>query len=230
MGETITLKAEDGQALGAYRAAPDGEAKGSVVVVQEIFGVNDHIRTVADGYAQAGYLAVAPALFDRLEPGLELTYDDDGVARGRALRTQLAWHTVLLDVAAAVREAATAGRVGVVGYCWGGSVAWYAASKLPIAAAVGYYGGQIHDLIDATPRVPTMLHFGAQDDLIPKPHVDAVMARHPDVAILVYGAGHGFNCDARSSYDELCARVARERTLRFFDDNLVTYESALSEG
>ena len=176
-----------------------GPPRGGLVVVQEVFGVNHHIRAVTDGFAAAGYLAIAPALFDRLERGVELAYDADGGARGRAIRQEIPFETVIRDIDAAVAAVASAGKVGVVGYCWGGSIAWYAAAHSAIAVGVGYYGGQIRDLIEDVPRCPVMLHFGATDQAIPLSDVDAVRDRHPDVPVHVYaGAGHGFNCDARA--------------------------------
>ncbi len=213
------LTAADGKELTAYELAPEG-AGAAVVIVQEIFGVNDHIRSVVDRYASFGYRTIAPALFDRVEPGVELEYDDDGIARGRELATQIAFEPAMLDVAAAVEHVSETGPVAVIGYCFGGSVAWLSASQLPVAAAVGYYGGQVHALIDRRPGVPTMLHFGELDHAIPLDDVQAVAAAHPDVPVHVYeGAGHGFSCDARGSYDALSAAIALGRTLEFLVDH-----------
>lgn len=216
------LTAADGNRLTAYEVAPDG-AGAAVVIVQEIFGVNGHIRSVVDRYASFGYRTIAPALFDRVEPGVELDYEADGIARGREFASQIAFEPAMLDVAAAVEHVRGTGPVAVIGYCFGGSVAWLSASRLPIAAAVGYYGGQVHGMIERTPKVPTMLHFGEVDHAIPLEHVQAVAAAHPDVPVHVYdGAQHGFSCDARASYHPLSAAIALGRTLEFLVDHGVT--------
>jgi carboxymethylenebutenolidase len=220
MAETVRLTAADGNTLDAYVARPDRTPKGGLVVCQEIFGVNRHIRAVAEGFAAEGFLAVAPALFDRIKPGVALEYTAEGVAEGRALRTALAWDDVMADVAAAVEAARAAGKVGVVGYCWGGSLAWLAACRLEVAAAVGYYGGQIHEHRQDKPRAPVMLHFGELDDLIPHKHVAEIGRLHPAVQIFTYPAGHGFNCDGRADFDEDSAGIAGERTLAFLDEHL----------
>ena len=220
MAETVTLTAADGNELEAYVARPEGPPKGGLVVCQEIFGVNRHIRAVTDGFAREGFTAVAPALFDRIKPGVTLDYGTEGVAEGRELRGALAWDDVMSDVAAAVEAAREAGPVAVVGYCWGGSLAWLAACRLEVAAAVGYYGGQIHEHRRETPRAPAMLHFGELDDLIPRDHVAEIGRLHPEVQIFTYPAGHGFNCDARADFDEDSAGTARERTLAFLDQHL----------
>jgi carboxymethylenebutenolidase len=209
------LRAADGHELDAYDVRPDG-ARAAVVVVQEIFGVNAHIRSVVDRYASFGYHAVAPALFDRVEPGVELEYVGSGIERGRELAMAVRWEGSMLDIAAAVDHAAATGPVAVVGYCFGGSLAWLAANELPIAAAVGYYGGQIHELIDRAPRTPTMLHFGELDHAIPLDQVADIAAAHPIVPVHVYpGAQHGFSCDARASFHPLSAAIALGRTLEF---------------
>ncbi len=220
MGETIELRAEDGHRLGAYRADPEGTARGGLVVLQEIFGVNGHIRDVADGFAAEGYAALAPALFDRVERGVELRYDAEGVEKGRALRAALDWDDVMRDVAAAVEALRPAGRVGVVGYCWGGSLAWLSACRLDIAAAVGYYGGQILPYVDETPRCPVILHFGEKDSTIPLEDVDRIRAAHPEVPVHLYPAGHGFNCDRRGDYHAESAALARTRTLSLFAEHV----------
>jgi carboxymethylenebutenolidase len=224
MGEHTKLTASDGHTLGAYVARPAGAPRGGVVVIQEIFGVNGHIQAVADGYADAGYLAVAPALFDRREPGVELGYEADDIARGRDLAFPMGWENPILDIGAAVEAAAQGGKVGVVGYCWGGSLAYLSASRLPVACAVGYYGGQITKILDADPtakpNVPCLLHFGEHDAGIPMDMVDAVRAANPDIPVHMYNAGHGFNCDHRGSFDEASAKVALERTLAFFGEQL----------
>ncbi len=216
MNSTVTqLTAADGTEFTAYEVAPDG-ASASVVIVQEIFGVNDHIRSVVDRYASFGYRAIAPAIFDRVEPGVELDYDEAGIARGRELAMQIAGEPVMRDVTATVQHVAGTGPVAVVGYCFGGSIAWHAAVDLPVAAAVGYYGGQIHAARDRTPQAPVMLHFGELDHAIPLDQVAEIGEAHPDVPIHVYeGAQHGFSCDARASHHPLSAAIALGRTLEF---------------
>lgn len=214
-----TLTAGDGHTLDAYEVHPDG-ASSAIVVIQEIFGVNDHIRSLVERFASFGYHAVAPALFDRVEPGVELEYDEAGIARGRELAGAIRWEAAMRDTAAAVAHAAGTGPVGIVGYCFGGSIAWLAASELPVAAAVGYYGGQIHSLIERAPKAPTLLHFGELDHAIPLDHVQQISAAHPAVDVRVYdGAQHGFSCDARASYHALSAAIALGRTLEFFVAN-----------
>ncbi len=219
-GETIELTAADGHRLGAYLARPAGAPKAGLVVVQEIFGINRHIRAVTEGFAADGYLAIAPALFDRREHGLELGYEGEDVARGRELKAATSWEEAAQDVAAAIAAVAEAGQVGVVGYCWGGSIAWLAACRLPVAAAVGYYGGQVRELSGETPRCPVLLHFGEQDAAIPLEDVDEVRRLHPEVPIHLYPAGHGFNCDLRGSYHAESAALARERSLAFLAEHL----------
>ena len=216
MGTTITLKVEDGFEFNAYRAEPSGAPKGGLVVIQEIFGVNDHMRGVADGFAQAGYLAIAPALFDRDRPGIELGYTPEDIAKGRDHRAAVGWDSPLMVVAAAMKAAAEAGKVGTVGYCWGGSVTFLSATRLSPAAAVCYYGGQIAQYKNETPNCPVMMHFGEKDGGIPMTDVEAVKAARPEAIVHVYDAGHGFNCDQRGDYDEGCAEKALERTLAFF--------------
>ena len=224
MGHMIELTASDGHTLAAYRADPEGAPKAGVVVIQEIFGVNAHIREVADDYAAQGYLAIAPALFDRSRPGVELGYDESAIAEGRDLAFSLDPALPVLDVEAAVKVAASAGQVGVVGYCWGGSLTFLAACKLDIAAASSYYGGQIVAALEREPGLvpgaPLIMHFGEQDAGIPLDDVDRIRNAFPDVPIHLYDAGHGFNCDHRGSYDEASCRTARERTLDFFATHL----------
>jgi len=216
MGETVTLTANDGHSFDAYVARPADQPKAGLVVVQEIFGVNRHIRGVADGFAKDGYLAVAPAMFDRVERGIELGYDKDDVAEGRAIRAKISWDEAMSDVAAALGFVAGAGKAGVVGYCWGGSVAWLAACRLNPAAAVCYYGGNIHECRNEQPSCPVMFHFGEQDAGIPMDQVKAIGEAHPKQELFTYPeAGHGFNCEMRGSYHAKSAAVARERTLAF---------------
>lgn len=221
-GSHVQLTAADGHEFDAYEVHPEG-AGATIVVIQEIFGVNAHIRSLVDRYAEYGYRAIAPAVFDRVQRGVELGYDGDGIATGRDLAAQVKWDPVMADVAATVAHVAPTGPVGIVGFCFGGSVAWLAAGTLPVTAAVGYYGGQVHELIDSAPSVPTMLHFGELDHAIPLDQVHAVAAAHPDVSVHIYeGAQHGFSCDARASYGALPAAIAWGRTLGFFVSNGVT--------
>jgi len=221
MGQMITLSAHDGHRLGAYEAQPTGRARGAVVVVQEIFGVNGHIRRVADGYAASGYRVVAPALFDRVRPGIELGYTDADIAEGRSIREKITFDHALADVAAARDALRETGRVGVVGYCWGGTVTWLAAARLEgFAAASSYYGGGIGKFAGESPRCPMQCHFGDRDHAISLDEVDAVRKANPGVQVFVYSAGHGFNCDERASYDATSAALARERTLELFRAHL----------
>jgi len=213
--------ASDGHKLAAYVAEPDGEPRGGVVVIQEIFGVNSHIRAVADRFAAEGYKVIAPALFDRVERGVELGYDSDSVARGRELKGRMDWDGPLLDIQVAT-GALSGLKAGVAGYCWGGSLAWLAATRLDgIAAAICYYGGQINDFRDESAKCPVLMHFGGEDASIPTDAVEAVRAAQPDIPIHVYeGAGHGFNCDHRASYDADASATARQRTMEFLSRNV----------
>ena len=217
------LRAADGYAFGIYEAIPDGQPRGGVVVIQEIFGVNAHIREVADGYAALGYAALAPALFDRVERGVELGYDDQGMTRGRALAFNgVAREEVLRDLQATVEEACKYGTVAVVGYCYGGLMAYLAACQVDgIACASAYYGGGIAAEVakggpDTKPRCPTIMHFGALDAHIPLADVERVKQALPDVPVHIYEADHGFNCDHRSSYNAAAAASARQRTVDLF--------------
>lgn len=217
MSEFIDLKAADGHELSAYVARPAGEPIAGLVVVQEIFGVNGHIRSVADGYAKDGFLAVAPALFDRVERGVELGYAGADRPKAMSLLAKLDPEKSLLDVAAALEFAAsaTAKPAGVVGYCYGGTMAWLAASRLNPGAAVGYYGGRIAQFADEKLSAPVLLHFGAQDAHIPEQEIDRIRTAHPEVEIYLYDAGHGFNRDVDASYNQQAAVAARERSLQF---------------
>ena len=217
------LRAADGYAFGTYEALPDDEPKAGVVVIQEIFGVNAHIREVADSYAALGYAALAPALFDRAERDVELGYDASGMARGRSLAFNgLAVEDTLRDLQATVEEAAKYGAVAVVGYCYGGLMAYLAACRLEgIACVSAYYGGGIaaeatKGGAETTPKTPTIMHFGALDAHIPLADVERIRAALPDVDVYVYDADHGFNCDHRGSYHAPSAALARQRTVDFF--------------
>lgn len=222
MGKTERLVATDGHTLDAWVARPEGEVLGAIVVVQEVFGVNEHIKAVADGFARDGFLAVAPALFDRIERGIELGYEGADRDRAIGLMKQLTQENALLDVAAAVVHArAVTPLVGVVGYCYGGTMAWLAASRLKVEAAVGYYGGGIGKVVDEVLHAPVLLHFGELDTHIPPEQIDRIRETHPEVEIHLYPAQHGFNCDLRSSYEPESARKAREITLEFLKRHLV---------
>ena len=217
MGRTINLTASDGHRLQAYEALAEGKARGGIVVVQEIFGVNGHIRRVADGYANDGYRVIAPALFDRVRPGIELGYSDADIAKGRAIREQVGFEQALADVAAALGALRETGNVGIVGYCWGGTVTWLAAARLDgFAAAASYYGGGIGKFAGEKPRCAVRCHFGEKDHAIPLDEVDAVRKANPAVEVFFYPAGHGFNCDERASYDAASAALARTRSLELF--------------
>jgi carboxymethylenebutenolidase len=223
MGSKIKLKASDGHEFGAYVAAPEGPTHSAIIVIQEIFGVNSHIRSVANDYAGQGFLAIAPALFDRVQPDLELKYDSTDSARGREAATRVGMDNALLDVAAAIQHAAQVlgiTKVGVLGFCWGGTLAWLAATRLNPAAAVGYYGGQIAKHAAEAPTCSVTLHFGSRDPHIGPEEIATIKQSHPDLPIFLYDAGHGFNCDQRKDYDPPSAALARQRTLDFFRAHL----------
>jgi carboxymethylenebutenolidase len=216
LGTQISLTASDGFKLGAYRADPPGSPKGGLVVIQEIFGVNHHIRAVCDRFAADGYTSIAPAIFDRIEPGFESGYTPAEVEHARTFVPKIDWDALLRDVAAAIDNVKQAGKVGIVGYCLGGSVAFRAACDLAgLSAAIGYYGGQIAKNADRKPKVPTLLHFGDQDGSIPLTDVETIKQTRPEVDIYVYHAGHGFSCDERSAYNEAAHAEALGRTLKW---------------
>jgi len=226
MGNFVDLKAADGFVFPAYVAQPAGTPKAAVVVLQEIFGVNSHIRSVADGYAAEGYLAVAPATFHRVKPGVEIGYSPEDIAAGSALKAAveaLPAPGVLQDVQAAIKHASSAGKVGIVGYCWGGLLTWRAACMLDgLSAAAPYYGGGMTTTAEIArqPKVPVLAHFGDQDHWISVESVEAFKKAHPEVEVHLYHANHGFNCDQRGSFDAAAAKLARERTLAFFGKHL----------
>ncbi len=220
MGQTIDVTAADGHVFSAYTAGPQDAAAG-LVVVQEIFGVNHHMRAVADAFAAAGYAVVTPAVFDRAARGVELGYDEAGIKRGLELRAEISEAAVMADIEAA---AATLGNrpIGIVGYCWGGTIAWWGATRSSLfKAASGWYGGGIAATRTETPHCPVQLHFGETDHGIPLSDVEVIRAAQPGVEIFVYdGAGHGFGCDERGSYHAPSAALAQERTLAFFGQHL----------
>jgi len=220
MGNWIKLTASDKHQFDGYVAAPSGKPRGGLVVIQEIFGVNRHMRALTDRLAADGYAALAPALFDRVERNVDVGYDEAGVTKGRAVRQRLGYEEAMRDTAAAVAHLQQFGKVGIVGYCWGGNVVWLAACRLPVAAAVGYYGGDIASLLNETPKAPLQLHFGELDQHITPAAVARIRAAVPKVPVHTYPAGHGFNCDERKDYDAASADLARERTLAFFAEHV----------
>jgi carboxymethylenebutenolidase len=221
MGKQIELKAADGHGFSAYIAEPAGKPRGAVVVIQEIFGVNSHIKGVADGYAADGYTVIAPSMFDRVQRGYDTGYSQEEIQAGIALMQKLDWKQTMLDVDAAVAQAGKAGKVGIVGYCWGGTVAWLAAARTDgVACAAPYYGGGMPNFIGDKPRVPTLCHFGEKDQAPTPEQAKQIIAAHPSITAHFYPAGHGFNCDQRGSYDAASAKLARERTLAFFRQHI----------
>ncbi|MGC1299899.1 MAG: dienelactone hydrolase family protein [Alloacidobacterium sp.] len=222
MSEWLQLTASDGHIFDAYIAKPEREPIAGLIVLQEIFGVNAHIRSVADSYARDGFLAVAPALFDRIEKHVDLKYEGENLQKAMSFRPKINAGNAVLDVAAALDYARkeSGKKTGVIGYCFGGTVAWLSATRLRPEAAVGYYGGQIGKYAEETPKAPVMLHFGKLDTHIPKEDVDRVQAANPEVQIFWYEAGHGFNCEPRSSYEPNSAKLAHERSLAFLIENL----------
>jgi carboxymethylenebutenolidase len=229
MGKFIDLTVADGFKFPAYVAEPANAPRGAVVVLQEIFGVNSHIQSVADGYAAAGYLAIAPSTFHRAQAGVNLGYTEADMNQGFGLKTaveSLPAPGVMQDIEAAIRHAASGvpgGKVGIVGYCWGGLLAWRSACTLPgLSAAVCYYGGGVTTPEESArqPKCPVLAHFGNQDHWIPLDTVEAFKDAHPEVQVHVYEANHGFNCDQRGSYNEAAAKVAKERSLAFFAEKL----------
>jgi len=221
LGKQFTLSASDSFKLGAYRADPAGTPKGGIVVIQEIFGVNQHIRKVCDDFAKEGYAAVAPALFDRTQKDFQSGYTPPEIEKARTFVAKPDWDAMMRDTEAAVKELSSVGPVGIVGFCMGGTIAFLGATRLSgLSAAVGYYGGGIIGLKDLKPKVPTQLHFGEKDQHIPIAGVKEVAAAHPDVEVHIYPADHGFNCDHRESYDAPSAALAWTRTLAFLKNHV----------
>jgi carboxymethylenebutenolidase len=215
MGGYTTLMARDGHEFNAWLAAPKGAARGAIVLCQEIFGVNHHIRGVADGFAADGYLTIAPCLFDRVRRGIELGYTPAETQQGRGYRMQIPKEKTLLDLAASLNVVKHAGRVAAIGYCWGGTLAYLAACELPVVCAVSYYGGQIKNHLDKSPKRPVLYHFGEKDPYIPSTDIEQIRVADPGGEFHLYPADPGFNCDERASYEAASARLARERTLAF---------------
>ncbi len=222
MGQDIKLKASDNFELGAYRADPGGAPRGAVVVIQEIFGVNHHIRSVCDRLAREDYVAIAPSIFDRSEPNFQSGYTPDEIANARKFVANPDWAAMLRDTQAAIDAVKHVGPVGIIGFCLGGSVAFVAATRLSgLKAAIGYYGGAIVRFADEMPKVPTQLHFGEKDAGIPLSDVETIKAKRPDVEVFIYpGAQHGFHCDERPSYDKTSADMAWPRSMAFLAKHL----------
>ena len=220
MGDWQTLMARDGHTFNTYIAAPTGHARGAVVILQEIFGVNEHIRAVTDSYAAAGYLAIAPALYDRIGHDITTGYSPEDVQRARGFMLQVKREDALKDIAATINVVRHAGRVALIGYCWGGTLAWVGARSLPVRAAVGYYVSRIGENLDGVPAVPMLLHFGERDANIPLADVERARALFPQGIFHLYPAGHGFNCDMRASYDAGSAELALTRTLAFLQEHI----------
>jgi carboxymethylenebutenolidase len=220
MGRWETLMARDGHEFSAFLAAPATAPRGAVVVLQEIFGVNEHIRGVVAQYAAAGFLTIAPALFDRVGRNLELGYTPKDMELGTGYRLQVDEAKALLDIGAAANVARHAGRVALVGYCWGGQLTWVGAAALNVQAAVGYYTSRVWEKLDRVPRCPVMLHYGERDKNIPLERIEEVRAVYPQGIYYFYPADHGFNCDARASYDAPSAALAWDRTQEFLKQHI----------
>ena len=220
MAEWVDLTASDGHKFKAWRAAPQGKAKGAVVVIQEIFGVNHHIRDVTERFAREGYLAIAPALFDRYQRDFDVGYGPEDRAKAMAFIPKLNIEKGLLDTEAARAAVAGVGKIGVVGFCFGGTVAWLGATRLTFNAAVAYYGGQIAALANEKPKCPVIMHFGEKDAHIPLSSVEQIKKAQPNVPVYVYDADHGFSCDERATFDKAAHELAWSRTTKFFRENI----------
>jgi carboxymethylenebutenolidase len=218
----LTLTASDGHTLGAYRADPDTDPRGAIVVIQEIFGVNSHIRSICDRLAELGYVAIAPALFDRTQRDFQSGYSPEEIERARAFIANPDWDSFVRDTDAARAAVAEVGKVGIIGFCMGGTVAFIGATRLDgFSAASGFYGGSIEAFADETPRCPTQLHYGSKDQGIPMSNVDSVRERRPDCDVYVYeGADHGFHCDERASFHAEASKEAWARTVAFFSEHI----------
>ena len=217
---TITLTAADGHKLQAYTAGAEDAERG-IVVLQEIFGVNSHIRDVCDFYASKGYRVIAPALFDRIEPGVEMGYTGQDIERGKDFKAKVSYDDALKDIEAAAAALSSQKKIGVVGFCWGGTLTWLSACRSgAVSAASCWYGAGIAELRDEKARCPVQMHFGEKDKSIPHADVEAIRNAQPNVDICVYDADHGFGCDQRGSYDPVASELARTRTVEFFKANL----------
>jgi carboxymethylenebutenolidase len=221
MGKMIELTAADGHKFSAYRADPAGKPRGALIVIMEIFGVNSHIKAVTDSYAADGFLAIAPASFDRVQRGLDVGYTPADIEIARPLMQKMNLDDAVKDVTAALNEVKSAGKTGIVGYCWGGTCTWKSASSVPgLACAIAYYGGGIPGLIGEKPQCPVMFHWGETDHSIPLEKAKEVAAAHSNQVHYFYPAGHGFNCDQRGSYHADSAKLARTRTLEFLQKHV----------
>jgi len=219
-GTMIELHISDGAIIKAYHADPVGTRKGGLVLVQEIFGITDHIKDVCESFAAEGYEVIAPSLFDRQHPGFQASYDEADLKRSIELASQNPPEDRMADLQEAIDLMKLKGPVFMVGYCYGGSLCWVAACRCDgLAAVSGYYGRMAPDYAGETPKCPTIMHFGEHDHAIPMDRVQMLQEAHPDVPIHIYDAGHGFQSDRRTDYDEACAKLARERTLALFAEN-----------
>lgn len=225
MGELRTITANDGHTLQAYLATPNGVPRAAIVVLQEIFGINAHMRAVTDGFADEGYLAVAPSLFDRVRSGISLEHTPSGIETGIGYAMRLETAELLADMGAAVKHVAHVGLVGAVGYCFGGKLAYMAACHLPVACCVSYYGAAISQLLGDTPRCPVLYHFAERDKYIPLSDVEKIKRAHPEGVFHLYAAEHGFSSEDRAEHDPACAALARRRTLDFLTHHLAREES-----
>ena len=220
MNELIEITAKDNHRFSAYISQPSGKPKAGIVIIQEIFGVNSHIKEVTDLYASKGYLCIAPSLFDRIEKNVSLNYDEHGISKGRNLK-ELCDKDALKDIEASISVVSSAGKVAVIGYCWGGSLSWRIGCEASnLSASICYYGGDIPKLKDLEPKCKVLTHFGELDKGIPINDVKIFEKTRPDVLTYTYPADHGFNCDHRSQYNKACANIALERTLKFLEKNL----------
>ena len=220
MNEIIEVTAKDHHQFSAYISQPSGKPKAGIVIIQEIFGVNTHIKEVTDLYASYGYLCIAPSLFDRIEKNIILNYDEKGVSKGRDLK-ELCDNYALKDIEASISVVSSAGKVGVIGYCWGGSLSWRIGCEVShLSASVCYYGGDIPKLRDLKPKCNVLTHFGEFDKGIPIKDVRIFEKKRPEVHTYTYPADHGFNCDHRGQYDKTCAVIAFDRTLKFLEKNV----------
>lgn len=221
MGKQINIPTDGTQCIGARLSRPEGKSKGGIVVIQEIFGLNAHMREVTDRFAELGYTAIAPAFFDHMETGVELDYDGAGMAKGKQLASELGLERALKDVASAAEAISSAGRIGTVGYCWGGTVALLSALRLGLPS-VSYYGARNVPFLHERPKAPVMFHFGEKDQHI----TPGMVARHrellPQMEVFTYPADHGFNRDVGAQYDEASAKLAMQRTMAFFEHHLAS--------
>ena len=218
MGEIINATASDGHEFDIYLAQAKGSPRGGIVLIQEIFGVNNHIKNVAEKFSSNGYLVGAPSLFDRVQPDIQLGYSTEDIRRGRELKDNLGNESPLMDITATLNIVRSAGHVAVVGYCWGGTLAWLSACQVDgFNAATSYYAGGIGQLLSIQPKCPTIFHFGEQDHAIPAEEINSLRQAHPECPIYLYPAGHGFNCEQRDSFNSTSSAIAFERTIQHLD-------------